>query len=466
MAGIDAEFVEYRRAVSAATWSLPSHASLFTGQYPWTHGCHNLAGLRLNPAVPTIAQRLRTAGYATAAFSSNSVLSPGTGLLRGFEVAAWGRWSENIFRLSSEEPPHRFDARDGQPAPSATGPRRFSSAIAATLRHVPLLGFVVSRVVGQPTGGPGASMPLVSPWIEPEFERWIASVPSDRPSFGVVNLMDLHEPYAPEWNAGDGRPTPMRFSLIPQDGRSYSAGPERPPTDWVERMNQLYGEAYAGVGRRIRRLWSAHRRSRGDRPTMFIVTSDHGQSLGEGGWFFHSHGQPRDELTRIPLAVHYPDRTIQDAAVERADRWVSLVDLAPTIAEVAGVMRWSPLDGASLLDLDAAAPDPAVLVAGDGPIARPSRLEPGGIMSERSATCVAFVGDTKLVVSARGHSVVDVRRYSVGTPGAVTPTDTGRELRVTAAARRASSAVLSMLSATTGENSPEVSERLLSWGYG
>ena len=66
--------------------TLPSHASIFTGRYPLSHGVHDNGGFALPESVPTLASTLRGAGYHTAAFVSSFVLRGTTGLAHGFEV--------------------------------------------------------------------------------------------------------------------------------------------------------------------------------------------------------------------------------------------------------------------------------------------------------------------------------------------------------------------------------------------
>ena len=66
--------------------TLPSHASIFTGRYPTSHGVHDNGGFVLPESVPTLASLLRGAGYQTAAFVSSYVLRGATGLAQGFDV--------------------------------------------------------------------------------------------------------------------------------------------------------------------------------------------------------------------------------------------------------------------------------------------------------------------------------------------------------------------------------------------
>jgi len=77
--------VLFERAISAAPLTLPAHASLLTGRYPFTHGVRNNGSFTLGDATPTLAGALHDAGYRTAAFVSAFVLDHRYGLARGFD---------------------------------------------------------------------------------------------------------------------------------------------------------------------------------------------------------------------------------------------------------------------------------------------------------------------------------------------------------------------------------------------
>ncbi|MFY9717298.1 MAG: sulfatase-like hydrolase/transferase [Thermoplasmata archaeon] len=462
------EFVRFPKAVTAATWSLPSHASLFTGLYPWNHGCHSLAGLPPLMHCPTIAGRLKLAGYSTGSFSGNSVLAPETGLLDGFDFATWGRWSENIFRLSTSNPPHRSAGRSDGSAHRARGQSMLVAGVASTLRHVPAIGFAVTDLVRRLRRGDGGKIPLVSPWIEPAFDAWVGTVPGERRLFSVVNFMDFHEPYVPESSVSRPLGKSIPFSFVPQDGRSYSHGPEQPPAAWIEQIRDLYSASGRMVGHRIRSLWDTLHRHGRDRNTLFIVTSDHGQSLGEDGWFFHSHGQTEDELTRVPLAIHFPDSTSQAAGETYANDWVSLTDLSPTIAEIAGIGIRGFTDGVSLVNPQGPSSARTVLSAGDGTIGR--SMENGGpgrpSHARRTASCAAYSGEREWVVSGNGPSQFEVRRYATGPPRARLSANAVEHAQESLATTQATRAIVSMLTAAPQIPSADVSRRLATWGYG
>jgi arylsulfatase A-like enzyme/Tfp pilus assembly protein PilF len=86
--GIDSlrsDSILFERAYSQCPLTLVSHASMFTGLLPSEHGVHDNIGYSLNPKVKTVAELLKTKGYATGAAVSAIVLRGETGMKRGFD---------------------------------------------------------------------------------------------------------------------------------------------------------------------------------------------------------------------------------------------------------------------------------------------------------------------------------------------------------------------------------------------
>jgi arylsulfatase A-like enzyme len=80
-----AEGVRFDRAYSPAPITLPAHASIFTGLYPFEHGVRNNGNFYLPQRYETLATALKAQGYRTAAFVSAFVLDRRYGLARGFD---------------------------------------------------------------------------------------------------------------------------------------------------------------------------------------------------------------------------------------------------------------------------------------------------------------------------------------------------------------------------------------------
>jgi len=77
--------VVFEEAMAAVPLTLPSHASILTGQYPPTHGVRHNAVFVLDDAIETLAERFQAEGFATGAVIASAVLDPEFGLTQGFD---------------------------------------------------------------------------------------------------------------------------------------------------------------------------------------------------------------------------------------------------------------------------------------------------------------------------------------------------------------------------------------------
>jgi choline-sulfatase len=164
---------------------------------------------------------------------------------------------------------------------------------------------------------------------DPSFERrgertvdealeWLARPAGDAPTFAWVHLFDPHMPYDP--------PAPF-------------AG----ETDARRRYYAEIAYADAQVGRLLDRLQETGR----DRRTVIVAVADHGELLGEHGRALGTHSTHLVEATlRVPMIVRAPGT---EPAVVRDP--VRLVDVMPTILDLAGVAPPPDLDGRSLVPL-------------------------------------------------------------------------------------------------------------------
>ncbi|MEA2463305.1 MAG: hypothetical protein QOJ98_1052 [Acidobacteriota bacterium] len=75
----------FTQAYSHVPLTLPSHASIFTGELPYVHGVRNNLGYTVDPAQPTLASKLKAKGYETGGAVSSFVLRKETGIAAGFD---------------------------------------------------------------------------------------------------------------------------------------------------------------------------------------------------------------------------------------------------------------------------------------------------------------------------------------------------------------------------------------------
>jgi len=288
-----ADAVVFRNAWSPAGWTLPAHASLFTGLRPENHGVLRGNRLYLEKNVPTLAERFRDAGYRTSCLTNNDMLSPEFGLLRGFQ---------------------RVDLRFLDPARPYPWARR---------THEKALG-----------------------WID-------AAVQAGDPFFVFVNDMEPHFRYRPPVEYGrrfviPGTPQHVVDQVWDMDAMAlyaHNLGVSSIHPSLLRLMSDLYDGEIACLDDTIGDLLEGLRK-RGilDR-TIVVITSDHGENFGEHGFVDHSFSLHRS-IRHIPLLIRYPPGFREGRVV---DDVVRLEDVPPTLLELAGIEAPAGLDGASLL---------------------------------------------------------------------------------------------------------------------
>lgn len=262
----------YSSAYAASCWTLPSHASMFTGLPASATGA--LTGPLL-PSIPTLAQRFARAGYATAAFSGTPVVGPSSGLNRGFK---------RFENFSSEE---KLRGRD----------------------HIWLNAVVTSRSIStrplwqlRDDGG-AIMMSQVIDYLDETTE----------PSFVFLNLFEPHDPYEPpylpdEWATRNGF-TPHELRTLhgePYDELTAAWPPPGGAERYFKGMRLRYkGELWYAdhlLGELFERLETAGRLD----STAIVVVSDHGENIGEHfPSLTHTLGL-YETLTHVPLIVRYP----------------------------------------------------------------------------------------------------------------------------------------------------------------
>ncbi len=301
--------VRFAQAFAAASWTLPSHASLFTSQLPSRHGVQH-ERVALPAAATTLAETLSAAGFATAGFVSWVYVGARYGLAQGFDVY---RELIDVSRLEFA---------------SGGGAARAESVIDAAL-------------------------------------GWLGSAPR-QPFFLFVHLFDPHMDYAPPQPydtlfGGDPAASDGRYASVRPYIAYLHADPPPPlPMLARERITALYDGEIRYADDQLGRLLRALER-RGEE-CIVVVLSDHGEELGEHG-SFEGHGWTLyDEVLRVPLVLRLPGAEAAGAVVEAP---VTLLDVAPTVLDALGLPVPGSFQGTSLMPLirGAAAPGGRLLFA-------------------------------------------------------------------------------------------------------
>jgi arylsulfatase A-like enzyme len=288
------EGTTFANAWANAPWTLPSHASLFTGEMPSTHNCTS-ASCRFAYAGPTMAERLSDAGYRTMAFFSNPWLTDRlTGVMRGFDE-------------------------------QYVDPRLFGNV------------FTVPDQGGRRTVG------IIDTWLERNDDG--------RPFLMFVNFLEAHLPYAP-----NGR---YRSAFLPGTDSddvvasaladSVNAGlKDWEDVDW-QHVRQMYAGDVNNSDSLLGSLVQVLKRRGLYDDTVLIVTSDHGELIGEHGLFEHQFGV-YEELLAVPLVIRAPGRLepgVRTDPVMLSDLYATVLDLAGLEPRTDAAKSRSLLDGPS-----------------------------------------------------------------------------------------------------------------------
>jgi arylsulfatase A-like enzyme len=308
---VGGEGVVFERAIAPSPWTLPSHASFFTGR--WAHELTANWDVPFDDAHPTLAEALGARGYVTAGFVANQhYCSQVHGLNRGFVHYEDFNPSWSEFVLSSQI---------GRRLTTSPRLRRWT-------------GF--KDVWGRKS----------AEQINADFLRWLDVRPS-RPFFAFLNYYDAHLPYhaPPTFDEGFGSNDWMKgFPFCAQLRYSYVLDPDSLAPGQRRAEHDAYDRSIAYLDACLGRLTAAMERRGILDDTLVIVLSDHGEHFGEHGLREHGNSLYRP-LLHVPLVVRYPSRV---PSGPRPPQVVSLRDLPATVLDLLGCTGPFELPGTSL----------------------------------------------------------------------------------------------------------------------
>ncbi len=283
------EGTTFEAAYAPMATTAPSHATMFTGLHPRTHGVLK-NGLVLAATVPTLAEVMRGAGYETAAFVSSYVLNTRFGLARGFE-----RHDDDFTGANAS---FKSPVWEGMTV-EGTFDRRADEVTSKVVT------WLAARAAEKPEAG---------------------ASPPPKPLFLWVHYFDPHDPYEP--------PEPYRTRFAP----------DRPDADALARDLAAYDGEIAFTDAELTRLVAVLDRVLGARDTLLIVVGDHGEGLMDHGHMHHGL-MLFEEAVRVPWIARFGGHVRSGARVTTP---VGLVDLMPTVLALAGVATVPAIQGVSL----------------------------------------------------------------------------------------------------------------------
>jgi uncharacterized sulfatase len=329
----------FETGVAPAQWTIPSHASLFSGEPPSVHGALQ-SDDTLHRRFTTLAEHLRAAGYRTVGFCNNPLVGIlDNGLRRGFDA---------FYNYGGAFP---------------AGPVARSSGVLRRLWHV--AGRSLRKVAGPIQNAFANSGPLFQGALDPFWVpiwTWIANFKGntrrsvrdvarfvehrlgdgrDRPHFLFVNLMETHLPYTPP------RPYLERFAPSYVEGgaaRAFMRDFNRRAADWftpplepfseleARALSEMYDAEVAYQDHLLGQLFEVLDRPEQRDNTLVVMVGDHGEMLGEHDLMGHAFGV-YEELIHVPLIVRFPGQSRGRRVVDPT----SITRLFHTTLEAAGI---------------------------------------------------------------------------------------------------------------------------------
>lgn len=302
----------FENAYANATWTLPSHASLFTGMMPSVHGV-GYSNFFVSPSVKTIAESLQQKGYTSAAFIGGPFLVSAFNINQGFDF-----YDEHL-------DPHSELKR-------LTLFRLISKLTGKSLWHTD----------GQRHGAE----------INQEVSSYLKWAVNRQPFFLFINYFDAHEPYDPPQeirNQMQIRTTlkgNIRFyPLNKQNGIACHADKTPLTQSEFQQLRDLYDGELRYQDQQLEALWKMVENLGVASKTILIIASDHGETIGEHQFLDHGHNLYQEQV-HVPL-LFYNSGLFSGG--RKITEEVQLIDVYPTLLQFVGLKPDSGIQGHSLI---------------------------------------------------------------------------------------------------------------------
>jgi len=332
----------FENGISPAQWTIPAHASMFTGEYPTTHQTIQ-AHYRLDSRFDVLATLLAANGYQTIGFCNNPLVGVlNNGLKRGFETFYnYGGAFPSVPRSSNQLPRPLNVLWEWYTQQF----RKLSYPIQNAFAHSDFLFQLSLNPLFVPLWTKFANFKGNTAKSLRDAREYLAHVSKDKtakPQFIFVNLMEPHLPYTP--------PDPFIDKFAPyfkEDRqvrdfmRNYNYQAFRwflPIEDRFKEMeatvlNDMYDAEVYYQDHLLGEVLEFLVRDEAADNTLTIIVGDHGEGLGEHNFVGHSF-VAYQELLHVPLLAKFPE---QLAAGKRATATVSTRRIFHTVLDAANI---------------------------------------------------------------------------------------------------------------------------------
>lgn len=327
-----AEGVRYDRAISPAMWTLPSHSAMFTGLPESAHGA-TADHKWLDARFPTMAESFSDYGYDTYLFSANPYLQDHTNLGQGFD--------------KREYP---WDTKWKRAAAAATRAKLLPDDASTELSPKYVQGDFSS-------GRPNDKVKDAGPVSAAALLAWVDGRPDGtRPWLAVVNYMEAHAPRIPSLESRQALFDEAQITRQKQVDQSYglllayTTGRREFSDADLATIGQVYDASLRDLDKATGALMDSLR-SRGILDdTIVVITSDHGEHLGEHHLLDHKYSV-YNALVHVPLIIRYPAGLkpgVVTQTVSNLGIWGTVAQLSGAPMPPAGTLSESLVDPSKL----------------------------------------------------------------------------------------------------------------------
>lgn len=301
----------FQDTVSQAPWTLPSHASMFTGQYPWEHNATQKQ-LYLETNRELLPKKFEDAGYVTGCFTSNTWISPHTGMADGFQQI------DNFFGALPSDLMSNKTEKVWKWLNHGRGEWLMNKLIQ------------IGEKVHWMTAGMNAS--TKTPRVIEKAENFVENNREDD-FFLFLNFMDAHLPYFPPEEYREKHAPDVDPKEICQEAHNHHGGTDEAD---FEASSKLYDAEIDFLDDQLGKLFEFFEEENLAEDTVFVVVADHGENLGEDGMFGHQFSVS-EQLVSVPMMIKAPGLD-KDEVKEQLE----LRQLYSIIPKLAGLEGGSP----------------------------------------------------------------------------------------------------------------------------
>lgn len=333
---IAAECAVYDRCFAPSCWTIPSHASMFTGLYPSQHGAHE-ANFFLNSNRQHMVSVLKMAGYNTFGIVCNGLVSSESGLCRDFDkLKVFG--GRGFAPLQDKFARSKGKAADGL-LPRVTKVLTTKERILEIIKYfyetrnyqqgfqdlLKLVKYKLNQYINPSPFHKSSNYTVTTVNLFNEILKEHYNSKNGAPYFFFLNFIEAHEIYKPpvrtrHFSRYYDRQSHRVYRFYKQSNSKLSA-----------LYNNLYDDEIYFLDQMMSKLWNIITQFPDFDNTVVIVTSDHGEHFGEKGLYGHSLSL-YNELIWVPLMIKFPKswamRGLDNRLVSLNDCYSTVLDLA------------------------------------------------------------------------------------------------------------------------------------------